>query len=86
MDPREQRRIDELETLAGQRAKGRAKMAIRIEDLQPLLELPINLQSTTVGAAPTQAQHNALVADVKNVYNRLFEVQNLIRKKLLNQA
>jgi len=40
------------------------------------------LTSKTVAAAPTQAEHNALVADVREVYTRIAIVADVLRRRV----
>lgn len=78
----EQRDRESLETLAGNRQRGaKQKAAVRIEDLAALADMPI-LTSRTVAAAPTQAEHNALVADVRELYTRVAIVADVLRKRV----
>lgn len=80
----DRRHIEDLEILAGTRAKGpsRRRQAVRIEDLAGILDLPDTLQSTTVGAAPTAAQHNALVQDLHTIHQRLTALSQALTAKL----
>ncbi len=80
-----QRNVETLETLAGERSRKPAAMrkaAVRIEDLAGLLKVPNDLQSGTVAAAPTQAEHNALVADVKALHLRLLAISEALTVRL----
>lgn len=81
---KDNRHIEQLEILAGMRAKGesRRRQAVRIEDLAGILDLPETLQSTTVTAAPTQAQHNALVQDLHTIHQRLTALSQALTAKL----
>ncbi|MDA4845956.1 hypothetical protein [Hoeflea poritis] len=75
-----------LEVLAGERSKNtevRRQQAVRIKDLEGLLQLSSRLQSETVSAAPTQAEHNALVRDVHLIHKRLMAMQEALVAKLL---
>ena len=78
----EQRDRESLETLAGNRQRGaKQKAAVRIEDLAALADMP-RLTSKTTAAAPTQAEHNALVADVREVYTRIAIVADVLRRRV----
>lgn len=76
---------ERLDTLAG--ARGRRairKAAVTIEDLQGLLELPLTLKSAkAAGSTPTQAEHDALVADVAAIHRRLTAVVEALQARLL---
>lgn len=68
----EQRHVEALEVLAGTRShKDKRKSAVRHEDLSDLANFSYRLQSETVNAAPTAAQHNALVKDVHAIASML---------------
>ena len=70
MTPIEKERLDKL---AGTRGKAAIrKAAVTIEDLQSLLEMPLTLKSAAAaGAAPTAAEHDALVAVVEALQARI---------------
>ena len=75
---------EDLEVLAGRRPKAAQQSAVRVADLLPLLHLPGKLKSApAAGAAPTKAEHDALVSDVLEVANRLKEVATLLQGRLL---
>lgn len=64
---------ERVEVLVGERGKGQAAT---VEQLRALLQgVPAQPTSRVVNAAPTQAQHNAVVADVA----RLYEAFNALR-------
>lgn len=78
----EQRDRESLETLAGNRQRGaKAKAAVRIEDLAALADMP-RLTSKTTAGVPTMAEHNALVADVRELYTRVALVADVLRKRV----
>lgn len=68
---------EKVEILDGSRSGARRKAAVRIEDLDGLLDLP-QIQAKEITAAPTAAQYNTLVRDVK----RLGETLSLLSKAL----
>ncbi len=72
--------IEKLEILSGSRAgASKGKAAVRIDDLLPLLALPV-MKSSTVSSTPTAAQFNALCADMAEVHTRLFLIAEILRK------
>lgn len=80
----DRRQVEQLEVLAGTRAKGEARrqQAVRINDMAGILALPETLQSTTVTAAPTAAQHNAVVQDLHTIHQRLMALSQALTAKL----
>lgn len=73
---------EKLEVLDGSRAgANRRRAAVRIEDLEPILEVP-TLKSSNVTATPTVADFNALRADVKALSDTLNAISNVLRKRL----
>lgn len=82
MDPR---LVEKLETLDGSRRRDAiGKAAVRLEDLQPLLELAPRLQSAkAAGATPTQAEFDALVDDVHALHRRLMAVVDVLQQRVL---
>ena len=68
---------EKLERLTGDRGDvGKPLSAIRRIELQPLASL--SMQSSQVSAAPTQAEFNALQTDVKNIFDSLKRISNLL--------
>ncbi|CAB4134801.1 hypothetical protein UFOVP275_17 [uncultured Caudovirales phage] len=66
-----------VENLTGERGDAKKTMsAIRRLELQPLASLA--LQSTQIAATPTQAQYNALQIDVKNIFDALKTISNVL--------
>ncbi len=64
--------VERVKALTGEQASNPQGAALTIEDAAALGAIPI--ESRLVGAAPTQAEHNALVRDVRAiaaVLNRL---------------
>lgn len=59
-----QRLQEDLEVLCGKRAGSRKKAAVRIEDFTEVLNLP-QVQTATLTAAPTLANFNSLLGDVR---------------------
>lgn len=71
-----ERMKQQIETVVGTRgADKRPASAIRRGELLPIAS--IGMTSTQVTAAPTMAQHNALQADVKNLFDTLELISNL---------
>lgn len=72
--------IEKLDILSGSRAgKSKGQAAVRVDDLLPLLALPV-MKSSTVSSTPTAAQFNALRADLEEVHARLFLIAEILRK------
>lgn len=74
---------EKLEILDGSR-KNRRRAAVRIEDVAALLELGPSLKSAhAAGSAPTKAEHDALVDDVRMLHQRLQAVQLALQRRIL---
>jgi hypothetical protein len=68
---------EKVERLVGERGDDVKSMsAIRRIELQPLASL--TMQSAQITAAPTQAQYNALQTDVKNIFDALKRISNIL--------
>jgi hypothetical protein len=68
---------EKVERLVGERGDDVKSMsAIRRIELQPLASL--TMQSDQIAAAPTQAQYNALQTDVKNIFDALKRISNIL--------
>lgn len=79
----DQLQTETLEVLAGKRNPGeRNKAAVRIADLDALTGYAYRLKSTTVTAAPTAAQHNALVEDVQRLHQILQSLSKALNDRL----
>lgn len=80
-----QRVIEKLEILEGERGlESRPRRAVRIRDLQALLEISKDLTAArAAGATPTKAEFDALVADVQAIAARLAAVADALRRQLL---
>lgn len=76
--------IEKVEVLDGsRRGDARRRAAVRIEDLAGLLELPPKLQAAkAAGSTPTQAEFDALVADVQTLQVRLIAVVTALQTRL----
>lgn len=80
----EQRLIETVEELEGKRSTRRRRAAVRIEDLEGLMKIPNRLQATkAAGSTPTQAEFDALLADVEFMRLRFNEVMEALQKRLL---
>jgi len=66
---------ESLERLTGDRGE-KSQSAVRRSELQPLASM--TLQSGQVTAAPTQAEYNELQTDVKNIFDALKRISNLL--------
>lgn len=77
--------IEKLEVLAGERGREmRAQQAVRVEDLQPMLEFSARLKAQkAAGATPTKAEFDALVDDVAKMATQLAAVAQALATKLL---
>lgn len=73
--------LEKVEILAGDRPRARDQAAVRVEDLAELLQLA-SIKTATVSAAPTAADFNSLLADLKEIHNRLSVVANLLQQRL----
>ena len=71
-----------VQTLLGERSRvNKPKQAVRVCDLKDILEIPEHPVSVQVGAAPTQAEHNALQSDVAKLYGVLYAVSSILKSK-----
>ena len=76
---------EKLELLTGERGdKTKTKSAVRRGELQVLASL--KMQSDQISAAPTQAQYNALQADVAAIFNALKKISNIQGNATLPKA
>lgn len=62
---------EKVEVLNGDRPRAHDQVAVRRGDVAVLAPLSGSQQSTEAAAAPTQAEFNALVADVRALFNAL---------------
>lgn len=70
---------ERLDVLAGTRSQGdKTRQAVRVADLDQILKYSYRLKSQAVNAAPTMAQHNDLVDDVR----RIHEILQALSKQL----
>ncbi|MBD9539926.1 hypothetical protein IB276_10725 [Ensifer sp. ENS04] len=76
------RDLEKLEVLAGTRAGSMERAAVRIEDLVELLQIAA-VRTAQVSAAPTAADFNSLLLDIKEINNRLSTVAQVLRGRLL---
>ena len=68
---------ESLEKLTAERGDATFSLsAIRRSELRPLASM--TMRSTQVTAAPTQAQFNALQADVNDIFDALARISNLL--------
>lgn len=75
------RHQQELETLAGIRRKDTSQAAVRVADLDGLLQIPDTLKSAKVTGSVTVADFNKLVDDVTMLHTRLRAVIAAIRAR-----
>lgn len=68
---------EKVEKLTGERGdSAKTLTAIRRSEFSPLASL--SLKSAQAAAAPTQAEYNALQTDVKNIFDALKKISNLL--------
>lgn len=82
--PREDaKHVEDLEILAGRRrGQSAGKAAVRYDDLAALVDLPSDLKSGyAAGAAPTAAEHDALVDDLHAIALHLSAVGIAVQLK-----
>lgn len=80
----EARLREKIEVLDGTRRKvDRRRAAVRVEDLAPLLQIPQMQATAAAGAAPTQAEYDTLLKDVRTLHARLTEIATLLQAKIL---
>jgi hypothetical protein len=76
---------EKVELLTGERGdKTKTKSAVRRGELQVLASL--KMQSAQISAAPTQADYNALQADVAAIFNALQKISNIYGNTELPKA
>lgn len=77
---------EKVEVLDGSgRATARPQAAVRLEDINAILEIADELRSSSVSSTPTAAQYNALFEDVRDLHNRLRQVSEALTKRLVGQ-
>jgi hypothetical protein len=77
------RDLEKLELLDGSRNKeARRKAAVRIEDVAGLLNIA-KLKTQTLVADPTMADFNSLLADLREISDRLNSVAAAIQERLI---
>lgn len=76
------RTLEELEILAGIRRQNVGRAAVRLDDLNGLLQIPETLKSVKVSGTPTDAEFNALVDDVVMLHTRLRAIVMALRSRL----
>lgn len=78
--------LEKLEVLDGSRRRNREarlRAAVRFQDLDAILATPRDLQSKQITAAPTQADYNALQADLASVHRRLLALSETLTSRLV---
>jgi hypothetical protein len=71
-----------LDVLAGtRRPAARPKAAVRIEDLAPIMDLPV-LQSKSVSGSPTEAEFNLLLEEFRELRVRIANVAKALELRL----
>lgn len=74
------RAIEKLEVLDGSRNGSRDNAAVRISDLSELLRLT-QIKTASVSAAPTSADFNSLLTDLKSISTALIAVATAVQKR-----
>ncbi|MGK9200487.1 hypothetical protein [Sinorhizobium meliloti] len=74
--------IEKLELLYGDRPRARDQAAVRIADLAELLQLAA-VQTVEVSAAPTAADFNSLLRDLKQISTRLTVVAQVLQGRIV---
>ena len=74
---------EKLELLDGSRGRDRNAAAIRIRDMEAILNYAQKLKSAkAAGATPTKAEFDALVSDVTTIHKALLALSAAIQAKL----
>jgi hypothetical protein len=77
------RDLEKLEVLYGSRNREvRRKAAVRIEDVAELLNIA-KLKTQTLVADPTMADFNSLLADLREISDRLNSVAGALQQRLI---
>ncbi len=73
---------EKIEVLDGSRASQKNRAAVRIEDLEQILQIA-DLKTKTLTAAPTMTDFNSLLADLRMINNQLQAVGKALQGRLL---
>jgi len=73
---------EKVEELDGSRQSQRRRAAVRIQDLEQLLQIT-NLKTQTLSAAPTMADFNSLLSDLRALNGQLQAVAKALQARLL---
>jgi|GEM_PF-2417906 len=74
--------IEKLEVLSGDLPRARDQAAVRIADLAELLQLA-PVRTAEVVAAPSAADFNSLLSDVKEISSRLAVVAQILQSRII---
>ncbi len=74
--------IEKLELLSGDRPRARDQAAVRIADLAELLQLA-SVRTEEVAAAPSAADFNSLLRDIKEISSRLTVVAQVLQGRII---
>lgn len=75
---------EKIEVLDGSRRKTTRRAAVRIEDVEALLQVRTKLKAVkAAGANPTGAEFDALLDDVEAILLRLVAVADALQKRIL---
>lgn len=78
----DQRIREKVEVLDGSRQSQRKRAAVRIEDLEQILQI-VDLKTKTLTAAPTMADFNSLLNDLKALNNQLQAVGKALQARIM---
>ncbi len=76
---------ERLETLDGRRPRAIREAAVRLQDLDGLMQTASRLQSTvSSGSTPTKAEFDALQKDVAELHRRILAVVEAIQARVID--
>jgi len=80
----EQQLREKTEVLFGGRGSDPRKAAVRLSDLDAILQLPSRLKSSkAAGTTPTKDEFDALVDDVHTIFRRLAALSQAIQQRII---
>lgn len=75
---------EKIEVLDGSRGRDRNAAAIRVRDMQAIINYAPKLKSAkAAGATPTKAEYDALVSDLATIHKALMALSEAVKAKLL---
>lgn len=76
---------EHVEILAGRRRRSIDEAAVRLADLDGIMQMPSRLQSAkAAGSTPTAAEHDALVQDVQMLHQHLMAIMTAIQQRRID--